>query len=88
MQQTRRKILCLFGAMAGAMLLPLKLLAAEWNAKAFDETRFSDSLKSVGALELFESDQIELKTPEIAENGAVVPIQVSSGVMERQTYRI
>lgn len=61
-------------------LAPLNLLAAQWNAKAFDETRFADSLKSVGALDLIESGQIQLKTPEIAENGAIVPIQVISEI--------
>ena len=35
---------------------------------------------SVGAVDLVESDLIKLKTPEIAENGAIVPIQVSSEI--------
>lgn len=78
MQHTRRNIITLIGALTGMIMLPVKLLAAQWNAKAFDETRFPDSLRSVGALELIESDQIQLKTPEIAENGAIVPIQVIS----------
>ena len=80
MQHSRRKIISFIGVMTGVVMLPLKLLAAQWNAKAFDETRFPDSLKSVGALELIESDQIQLKTPEIAENGAIVPIQVISEI--------
>ncbi len=80
MQATRRKIITFIGAVAGMALAPLKLLAAQWNAKAFDETRFADSLKSVGALDLIESGQIQLKTPEIAENGAIVPIQVISEI--------
>lgn len=80
MQQARREFVRMLGAITGAMLLPLKLFAAEWNAKAFDETRFPDSLQSVGAFELIESDQIDLNTPEIAENGAIVPIQVTSAV--------
>ena len=80
MKCTRRKVFGLIGAVAGAMMLPLKLFAQEWHAKAFDETRFTDSLKSVGAIELVESDQIQLTTPEIAENGAIVPIQVISEI--------
>jgi sulfur-oxidizing protein SoxY len=88
MQHARRKFLTfigsLFGTVAGALLLPLKVLAAQWNAKAFDETRFPDALHSVGALDLIESDQIELKTPEIAENGAIVPIQVTSNIPETE----
>lgn len=74
----------MIGTVAGSMLLPLKALAARWNAKAFDETRFPDALKSVGAFDLIESDQIELKTPEIAENGAIVPMQVTSNIPETE----
>lgn len=80
MQATRRKIITFIGAVAGMALAPINLLAAQWNAKAFDETRFADSLESVGALDLIESGQIQLKTPEIAENGAIVPIQVISEI--------
>lgn len=80
MQYRRRKIISFIGVMTGVVMLPLKLLAAQWNAKAFDETRLPDSLKSVGAVELIESDRIQLKTPEIAENGAIVPIQVTSEI--------
>ena len=74
----------MIGTVAGSILIPLKALAAQWNAKAFDETRFPDALKSVGALDLIESDQIELKTPEIAENGAIVPMQVTSNIPETE----
>jgi len=80
MQQTRRTIVGLIGTLAGALMLPVKLLAAQWNEKAFNETRFPDSLKSIGANNLIDTDQIELQTPEIAENGAIVPIQVTSKI--------
>ena len=72
--------------LAGVMMFPLRLIAAQWNDKAFDEVDYSDSLRSVGAFDLVESDLITLKTPEIAENGSIVPIQVSSEI--RGTERI
>lgn len=77
---TRRRFLYAIGALAGAMLLPLRLLAAQWNEKAFDEVTFPDALKSVGVVNPVVSDQVKLKIPEIAENGAIVPIQVSSEI--------
>ena len=80
MKHTRRRLLGFLGAVTGVLLLPLRLLAADWNEKAYNETTFADALKSVGALELIQSDQIDLKTPEIAENGAIVPIQVTSNI--------
>lgn len=80
MRQTRRKILGLLGAATAAAMFPFRLIAAQWNEKAFDETEFPASLESVGAINLIETDQIELKTPEIAENGAIVPIEVTSKI--------
>jgi len=80
MLPTRRKIIGLISALTGAAMLPVKLFAAQWHEKAFDETRFADSLASVGITNPIESDQITLKTPEIAENGAIVPIEVSSEI--------
>ena len=80
MQQARRKMIGLIGVLATAVMLPLRLLAAQWHEKAFDETRFAESLTSVGATNLIESAQIALKTPEIAENGAIVPIEVTSEI--------
>ncbi len=80
MQHARRRIVGLVCAISGALLLPIRLFAAQWNAEAFDQTRFPDSLRSVGAVDLVESDLIDLKTPEIAENGAIVPIQVTSQI--------
>jgi len=84
MNPPRRRILGFLGALGSALLLPVRLLAAEWDEKAYNETRFADSLKSVGALELIESDQIDLKAPEIAENGAIVPIQVMCNIADTE----
>ena len=80
MQDTRRQLLRTISVLTGVMLFPIRLFAAQWNDKAFNEVLFSESLKSVGAVDLVESDLIKLKTPEIAENGAIVPIQVSSEI--------
>ena len=80
MNRTRRHVLRTISVLTGVMTFPLRLIAAQWNHKAFNEVVFADSLKSVGAIDLVESDLIKLKTPEIAENGAIVPIQVSSEI--------
>ena len=84
MKHARRHFLGLVGAIAGTLLLPFKLLAAQWNEKAYNETRFEDALRSIGALELIDTDQIDLKTPEIAENGAIVPIQVTTSLPDTE----
>ncbi len=71
MERTRRNLLRTISMLAGVMMFPLRLVAAQWNEKAFDEVDFSNSLTSIGALAPVESDLITLKTPEIAENGSI-----------------
>jgi len=59
--------------------LPRVLLAAAWPQKTFSIATASDALKELlGTDKSSVSDQIELKVPEIAENGAVVPVSVNT----------
>jgi sulfur-oxidizing protein SoxY len=67
---------------------PLALLAAEWNKAAFDAKVLAEALKNFGAASAIESDQILLKAPEIAENGAIVPVEITSRIPGTQTIYI
>ena len=52
---------------------------AAWPKKSFDIKDLSESVMSVyGHNNLEESTKVKLKAPEIAENGAIVPINVST----------
>jgi sulfur-oxidizing protein SoxY len=75
-------------AFAAGWLRPVQLLAAEWNKAAFDATALADTLKSIGATSVADSDQIQLKAPEIAENGAIVPVEITSRIPGTQTIYI
>lgn len=78
---TRRSVLRVAAmALAMAILRPLQVLAAQWNKAAFDAKAVADALKSVGVTATEDSDKIALKAPEIAENGAIVPLEVASGI--------
>ena len=63
---------------AGAGLLsPTRVLAAAWPENAFGQRPEADALNAFfGTSEVTESDQVALKAPLQAENGAVVPIKV------------
>jgi sulfur-oxidizing protein SoxY len=71
---------------AGALTaLPSVLLAkksyAAWPKTSFDIKDLTDSVKSVyGHNNLEESSKVNLKAPPIAENGAIVPINVSTSL--------
>ena len=58
---------------------PLAALAA-WNKDAFGAKSAADALKSLGIANAAPSADLHIDAPEIAENGAVVPIEVSSAV--------
>ena len=66
--------------MAMAILRPLQLLAGQWNKAAFDAKAVADALKGIGVLATENTDKVVLKVPEIAENGAIVPLEITSGI--------
>ena len=73
---------------AASWLRPIQLLAAEWNKAAFDAKVLAEALKIIGGTSAIESDQILLKAPEIAENGAIVPVEITSKIPGTQSIYI
>jgi sulfur-oxidizing protein SoxY len=72
----RRIFIRFLGIAAGLILLPLRALAARPKS-AFDSTTKDDALTELyGTSATVESDRIRIKAPDIAENGAIVPITV------------
>jgi sulfur-oxidizing protein SoxY len=80
--QTRRETLkhsaIVAGLLASAGLVPRPALA--FNQAAFEATHLKDALKALGAGAPVESKDIILGAPEIAENGAVVPLSASTAL--------
>src|ERR1041384_1392355 len=74
---SRRTVL---GALAALLLQPLLALAATWNKDAFGAKSAPDALKVLGAAGATPSKDVLIEAPEIAENGAVVPIEITSNV--------
>ncbi len=63
----------------GAGLLTPQALLAEWNEAAFKEKDVDAAIKAMtGSASSEESDKIHIKAPDIAENGGVVPVSVTS----------
>jgi sulfur-oxidizing protein SoxY len=71
------------GSTASVALLaamPGKVLA-NWNNKAFEADKLEDAIAAkYGAMPIEESTAIQIKAPEIAENGAFVPVTVGSTI--------
>ncbi len=85
MNRKRREVLKAGGgasvlalAAAAGLLDPEEALAQQWNKAAFETKSFADTVKALGGPASTESAQIQMTTPDIAENGAVVPVSVES----------
>ena len=67
------------GAAVGAGLLTPQMVLAAWPKSAFEATTVDDAVNGLfGSTSLAGSDQIKIKAPDIAENGAVVPVSVTT----------
>lgn len=91
MHTSRRRFLkfsLLFPVIAAA-LSRWKPLFAAWPVNKFSESLFEQSLKQVlNGKPLVENPQVELDIPEIAENGALVPVTVSTNLPDIHTIWI
>ena len=69
-------------AVNAGILAPNTVLAA-WNEKAFATKTVDDGMTAVfGATNAADSADVKLKAPSIAENGAVVPVEVDASAMK------
>ena len=79
--QTRREMLArsavVVAALAAAGVLPAQAQAA-WTKAAFEAKSVDEVLRALGPARPVESADIVLTAPDIAENGAVVPLAAST----------
>lgn len=84
----RRFFIRCLGVVTGLLLLPLRAFAAR-PASAFDSTSKDEALTELyGMSETIESEDIRIKAPDIAENGAVVPITVRFDIANAESVSI
>jgi sulfur-oxidizing protein SoxY len=77
------------GVAVGAGLLTPGAVMAAWPAEAFGAKKVEDALSSLlGTSETTPSEDIKIKAPDIAENGAVVPVTVESGISGIETIAL
>jgi sulfur-oxidizing protein SoxY len=78
---TRREMMTRSAAvaalLAGAGLLPARA-QSHWNKAAFESKSVDEVIKALGIARPVESGDLAFTAPDIAENGAVVPISAST----------
>jgi sulfur-oxidizing protein SoxY len=95
MQSSRRKVLQGTGglavmglAMAAGLVKPGLARAEAWNKAAFESKSVPDAMKAIAGAQPVESKDIALNSPDIAENGAVVPFSVESKLPKTESIAL
>jgi len=94
MSENRRDFIKASGAMgllAAAGLLGAEAAVAQQPARnkaAFEAKSVNDAVKALGGASAAESKDIAITGPDIAENGAVVPVSVASKIPNTQAVYI
>lgn len=75
-------------AISAGLITPRAVFAA-WPKAAFEATDLNAALTSAfGGTSMADSKDIKLKAPDIAENGAVVPVTVTSQIAGTETISV
>ncbi|GGC88022.1 thiosulfate oxidation carrier protein SoxY [Undibacterium terreum] len=94
MEQNRRDVLRIASimglAVAAGLIKPGEAWAQaqDWNKSAFDAKNLGDTVKALGGSNAAASSAVQIEAPDIAENGAVVPVAVSSTLPNVQQIAI
>lgn len=75
-------------AMAAGLLKPGSAGAQTWNKAAFETKSLVDTIKAMGGASAAESKDIAITSPDIAENGAVVPFSISSKIPKTESISL
>ena len=70
------------------LLLPGRVLAADWNRNAFTARTLADALKAQGSAAAAETRDILISAPEIAENGAKVEVEITSNLANSRSIAV
>lgn len=84
----RQFIKGLSAVLASVLVLPKMVLAAVWNKPAFETDSLSKALADLGIKQTIKTDQINIKAPDRAENGAIVQVEVESRIANTQSISI
>jgi len=86
MNTSRRKLIGTVGtAVAAILLAPLRAFATARNVEAFDSKSAVDALRALGAADAVETDAVVIRAPDIAENSAIVHIEIESKLPGTET---
>ena len=75
-------------AAAAGLFKPGSAWAQNWNKAAFETKSMNDTIKAMGGSTAAESKDIVITSPDIAENGAVVPFSIASKIPKTESIAL
>jgi sulfur-oxidizing protein SoxY len=91
----RRRIVQASAALAvGAPLASLRpghaqpIQLGDWNRAGFEARALADALRSIGAAQAARSEQIAIRAPDLAENGARIQVEVTSRIPDTRAIAL
>ena len=94
MSMNRREVLkvgggaAVYSALASMGFFAANPAMAAWNKAAFETKSIADTLKVLGVSGTANSADVVITSPDIAENGAVVPVGVASKIAKTQMIAV
>ena len=87
-RRTALKAVAMVGAPAAGLLKSAGAWAQAWNKAAFETKSLNDTVKAMGGASAAESKDIVITSPDIAENGAVVPFTIASKIPKTESISL
>lgn len=79
----------LYATLVSLGMIPAGAAQAQaFNANAFQAKTIAETLRALGATSVTESKDIAINSPDIAENGAVVPVAIRSGLAKTESIAL
>jgi sulfur-oxidizing protein SoxY len=82
----RRRFLAF--AISTILLMPFQLMAAVWNKSAFSAKSNKAAEQALAISNEIETNEIEIKAPSRAENGAIVQVEINSRIPNTEAIAI
>lgn len=78
----------LLGLLSMAFLAPLHAFAALWNKAAFEAVKLDDASQNLKINNEIPSQDIQVSAPDMAENGAIVQVEIRSNIPNTESLMI
>ena len=78
----------LLGLLSVAFLAPLHAFAALWNKAAFEAVKLNDATRNLEINNEIVSQDIQVSAPDMAENGAIVQVEIRSNIPNTESLMI